>query len=591
MIFTFTTEEPNRPFGRLAYKVAVQLARWRYRVLYVDWNTSDKAGGVADLIADRLDPLDAVGTVSLRGSDSVDVIVGGRVDRLPANREDWAHAYADGVAEFLEECAERWQAVYDVVVIRGGRRPGDPSRAIAVAHLPDAVVLDCRGATAAAMHVASASRDLLPYGRAQLLVLPLHGNAEDYERWTLPWVHATVRPERVADLAAGDIRVIAALLANGLAGTDLLVADPAAYVFAAKHHDGVVEAARAVRPELARLAPEREDLDRILRKLLTAHPTPVARLRDVLVSDAHLDTWLAELLADLELRPPDARTSPSADAPVRHQCPIDSNYVWYRHGSEPLPECPDHQVTLEAAPLAGRVAIAAAKRLSIADRDSVSIATSDPGTRPASGPVHEAPSPLDATPLIRDLSWKTGNRRRLWGVAGVAVVVVAALVVAGIFVVRDSGTQAEPGRTLSQYDFEFVSPEDWVQTDESVAQRQVVIHPQDSRDGNDLVVVQEYVMDYDATAARQKLVDELKRSTDTDPARWSAFNPSLTYAGRTVIGYHESKPDRPDLQVDWYVVAQGKVRVHVGCQYATAQLRARVAAACAQAVRTVEILN
>jgi hypothetical protein len=38
-------------------------------------------------------------------------------------------------------------------------------------------------------------------------------------------------------------------------------------------------------------------------------------------------------------------------------------------------------------------------------------------------------------------------------------------------------------------------------------------------------------------------------------------------------------------------VAKGKVRVHVGCQYATAQLRDRVAAACTQAVRTVEILN
>ncbi|MEU4524608.1 type VII secretion-associated protein [Amycolatopsis sp. NPDC024027] len=587
MIFTFTTEEPNRPFGRLAYKVAVQLARWRYRVLYVDWNTSDKAGGVADLIADRLDPLDAVRTLSLRGSDSVDVIVGGTADRLPANREDWAHAYTDGVADFLEECAERWQAVYDVVVIKGGR-PGDPSRAIAVAHLPDAVVLDCRGTTAAAMHAASASRDLLPYGRAQLLVLPLHGNAEDYERWTLPWVHATVRPERVADLAAGDIRVIAALLANGLAGTDLLVADPAAYVFATKHHDGVTEAARAVRPELAQLAPERADLDRILRELLTAHPTPVARLRDVLVSDAHLDTWLAELLADLKLRPPDARTSLSADAPVRHQCPIDGNYVWYRHRSEPVPECPDHQVTLEAAPLAGRVA----KGSLIADGASESIATSGPGPRPASGPGHEAPGPIDAAPLVRDLPWKTGNRRRLWGVAGVAVVVVAALVVAGIFVFRDSGTQAEPGWTLSQYDFKFVAPEDWVQTDDRVAQRQVVIHPQESRDGNDLLVAQEYVMDYDATADPQKLADELRKGAENDTQQqYSAYNPSASYAGRTVIFYHQVKPDRPDIQVDWYVVAKGRIRVHVGCQYATAPLRDRVAAACAQAVRTVDILN
>ncbi len=183
------------------------------------------------------------------------------------------------------------------------------------------------------------------------------------------------------------------------------------------------------------------------------------------------------------------------------------------------------------------------------------------------------------------------SRRKLWGVVAVAVVVVAALVVAGVFVFRNSGVQAESGLTLSQYDFKFVAPEDWVQTDDRVAEKQVVIHPQESRDGNDLVVAQEYVMDYDATANPQKLVDELRQLAERAPERWSAYTPSLSYAGKTVIGYHETKPDRPDLQVDWYVVAKGRIRVHVGCQYATAPLRDRVAAACAQAVRTVEIRN
>ena len=171
------------------------------------------------------------------------------------------------------------------------------------------------------------------------------------------------------------------------------------------------------------------------------------------------------------------------------------------------------------------------------------------------------------------------------------MVVVAALAVTGVFVFRGSGGQAETGRTLSQYDFKFVAPEDWVQTDDRVADRQVVIHPQESRDGNDLLVAQEFVMDYDATADPRKLVDYLKSGVDAEPDRYSAFNPSLAYAGKTVIGYHESKPNRPDLQVDWYVVAKGRIRVHIGCQYATAQLRDRVAAACTQAVRTVEILN
>ncbi|WP_410639590.1 Hsp70 family protein [Amycolatopsis sp. lyj-346] len=211
-----------------------------------------------------------------------------------------------------------------------------------------------------------------------------------------------------------------------------------------------------------------------------------------------------------------------------------------------------------------------------------------PWTPPAGQPAQAGP-PSGARPAPEPAAGK--SRRKLWGVVAVAVVVVAALVVAGIFVFKNPGDQAESGRTLSQYDFKFVAPEDWVQTDDRVAQKQVVIHPQDSRDGNDLVVAQEYVMDYDATADPQKLVDELRQLAERAPERWSAYNPSLSYAGKTVIGYHESKPDRPDLQVDWYVVAKGRIRVHVGCQYATAPLRDRVAAACAQAVRTVEILN
>lgn len=210
-----------------------------------------------------------------------------------------------------------------------------------------------------------------------------------------------------------------------------------------------------------------------------------------------------------------------------------------------------------------------------------------PWTPPAgqSAPPGNRPGGATASPE------KKAGRGKLWGFVGVAVAVVAALVVTGIFVFSDPGGQAETGRTLSQYDFKFVSPEDWVQTDDRVAERQVVIHPQESRDGNDLLVAQEFVMDYDATTDPQKLVDYLKVGVDADPDHYGAFNPALSYAGKTVIGYHEIKKNRPDLQVDWYVVAKGRVRVHVGCQYATAQLRDRVAAACTQAVRTVEILN
>jgi type VII secretion-associated protein (TIGR03931 family) len=199
-----------------------------------------------------------------------------------------------------------------------------------------------------------------------------------------------------------------------------------------------------------------------------------------------------------------------------------------------------------------------------------------PGARPGGASAPEPPAK---------------NRKKLWGLVAAAVVVVAALVVGGVVFFSRDDTQAETGRTLSQYDFKFVVPTDWVQTDDQVAKRQVVVHPQESADGNDLLVAQEFVMDYDATADPQKLVDELKQGADAKPDQYSAFNPALSYAGRTVIGYHESKKDRPDLQVDWYVMAKGRIRVHIGCQYAKAELRDRVSTACTQAVRTVEILN
>ncbi|UOZ09687.1 type VII secretion-associated protein [Amycolatopsis sp. WQ 127309] len=218
-------------------------------------------------------------------------------------------------------------------------------------------------------------------------------------------------------------------------------------------------------------------------------------------------------------------------------------------------------------------------------------AAGQPAQSGPGGPGGPGPRPGGASAAPPAPEPPAKDRKKLWGVVAVAVVVVAALVVGGVlFFTRDS-TQAETGRTLSQYDFKFVAPTDWVQTDDRVADRQVVIHPQESADGNDLLVAQEYVMDYDATADPQKLSDELKKSADNDPEQYSAYNPSASYAGRTVIFYHQVKPDRPDIQVDWYVVAKGRIRVHVGCQYVKPELRDRVAAACTQAVRTVEILN
>lgn len=96
-------------------------------------------------------------------------------------------------------------------------------------------------------------------------------------------------------------------------------------------------------------------------------------------------------------------------------------------------------------------------------------------------------------------------------------------------------------------------------------------------------------MDYDATINRPKLVGELEKSAANEPGKYSGFNGSAIYAGKTVIYYRETKER---ARVDWYVVAQGKIRVHIGCQYGTGSpLEQRVSAACEQVVKTMVVVN
>ncbi|WP_414935913.1 type VII secretion-associated protein [Amycolatopsis sp. cmx-11-51] len=191
--------------------------------------------------------------------------------------------------------------------------------------------------------------------------------------------------------------------------------------------------------------------------------------------------------------------------------------------------------------------------------------------------------PRDAKPAERG-----GKAKKTPWIIAAAIVVVAAAI-GGVLFAVNSGEDVPEGRTLAQYDYRFIAPMDWIQTDDRVAKRQVVIHPNDSLTGDDLVVAQEFVMNYDATVDRQKLVDELGREAEDEPARYSGFNGSANYAGKTVIYYRETKPS---ARVDWYVVAQGKIRVHIGCQYGTGSpLEQRVSAACEQVVKTMAVVN
>jgi len=180
-------------------------------------------------------------------------------------------------------------------------------------------------------------------------------------------------------------------------------------------------------------------------------------------------------------------------------------------------------------------------------------------------------------------SGKAKSRRRLWLI--VAAVLVVALGGGAAFYFGMRGGTAPQGRTFTQYDYSLVAPEDWVQTTDQVADRQVILHPQDATKGNDLVLAQEFLNGFDATADRKRLVDQLRDGVDKS-SQFSAFDPNLAYGGRTVIGYQESL-----ISVNWYVIEQGQFRVAVGCQYQDAALKPRVDAACEQVVRTLKITS
>jgi type VII secretion-associated protein (TIGR03931 family) len=179
------------------------------------------------------------------------------------------------------------------------------------------------------------------------------------------------------------------------------------------------------------------------------------------------------------------------------------------------------------------------------------------------------------------------RRSKMPWLVGIAVLLVG-VAVGGVLVALNSGDAPAPGHTFAQYDYRFTAPLDWSQTGDNAAAKQVVVRPANAPAGNDLVVAQEIDMDFDATADRQQLVDYLQGVAQKSTV-YSHFNGDTTFAGRQVISYQEAKDA---ATVDWYVVAQGKVRVHVGCQYATASPQHdQVATACEQVVRTLAIGN
>lgn len=173
----------------------------------------------------------------------------------------------------------------------------------------------------------------------------------------------------------------------------------------------------------------------------------------------------------------------------------------------------------------------------------------------------------------------------LWAVAA-AVVVVAALTVT--LVVALSGDSEPEGRTFAQYSYKFVAPSDWRQTGDNVAGRQVVVKPADAQGTqyDDLVVVQEFELAYDAGTDRAKLARALQTSIGEHPEQYGQFQEHHAFAGKDTIHYVETKAS---AKVDWYVLAKGSVQVSIGCQEADEAQRVRTA--CEQIVGTLEFTN
>jgi hypothetical protein len=246
------------------------------------------AGGVVDLVDDflarRTHPVDH--TVRLTGVGTLDFLGAGQDDPDYISRIqqiDWEGLYTMGFGEYLERCRERWTADYDYVLLDSRTGVSDIG-GICTAHLPDRLVVlftanmqSIRGAVDIAKR-ANAARDLMPYDRPQLPVLPVlsrFDTREEYDRseeWRRicvaetedlfnSWLHRTVAPEVMsrhltlpyvsywsfgeqlpvrsesspgADQIGFALETVAAVVAHHFDRTDLLAENRDAYVAAVR---------------------------------------------------------------------------------------------------------------------------------------------------------------------------------------------------------------------------------------------------------------------------------------------------------------------------------------------------------------------
>lgn len=232
---------------------------------------------------------------------------------------------------------------------------------------------------------------------------------------------------------------------------------------------------------------------------------------------------------------------------------------------------PDQRTELVRSPNAPRPAFAARPPA----RPPAAFPAQQQPPRPPVSPPHGMPvAAVEPPARKRKLPWLIGG-----------TVVVVAAVTAGLLLWfnRDDAPQ---GKVVAQYHYQFSAPQDWTQTGGQAQYRETLMKPGDAVTQNDAISVQEYELSYDATADPQQLADNLRQQAQQAGSVYSGFDAGATFAGRKVIYYRQAGNFGP---IDWYVLAQGKVQVNVACQYATQTAHDRVASACDQVVRSLQI--
>jgi len=188
-------------------------------------------------------------------------------------------------------------------------------------------------------------------------------------------------------------------------------------------------------------------------------------------------------------------------------------------------------------------------------------------------------------PSSGDTGRPRGRHRAGWWITSVALGLVVGIT-AGWFFLFGPGAQQDPeGKHFAQFHYSFVAPEGWVQTEDNAAARQVVIKSGGRTEVDDLVVVQENELSYDAVQKWDRFAGELREKIeDRQAERYSDFDGDTRYAGKHAVSFTEHKSN---ATVAWYALASGSFEVLVGCQYT--ESKQRVLEACEQVVGTLEI--